>query len=58
MTNLGFGQPTGIGFPGEQRGHFPRTEKISAFDYATTFYGYGVSTSALQLAHAYATVAQ
>lgn len=57
MTALGFGQATGIGFPGEQRGHFPRTEKISAFDYATTFYGYGVSTSALQLAHAYATVA-
>ena len=57
MTALGFGQPTGIGFPGEQRGHFPRTEKISVFDYATTFYGYGVSTSALQLAHAYATVA-
>ena len=57
MTALGFGQPTGIGFPGEQRGHFPRTEKISAFDYATTFYGYGVSTSALQLAHAYATIA-
>jgi len=57
MTALGFGQPSGIGFPGEQRGHFPRTEKISPFDYATTFYGYGVSVSALQLAHAYATVA-
>ena len=57
MTALGFGQPSGIGFPGEQRGHLPHTEKISAFDYATTFYGYGVSTSALQLAHAYATVA-
>ena len=57
MTNLGFGQPTGIGFPGEQRGHLPHTEKISAFDYATTFFGYGVSSSALQLAHAYATVA-
>ena len=57
MTNLGFGQPTGISFPGEQRGHLPHTEKISAFDYATTFFGYGVSSSALQLAHAYATVA-
>ena len=57
MTNLGFGQPSGIGFPGEQRGHLPHTEKISAFDYATTFFGYGVSSSALQLAHAYATVA-
>ena len=57
MTALGFGQPSGIGFPGEQRGHFPRTEKISPFDYATTFYGYGVSVSALQLAHAYATIA-
>ena len=57
MTALGFGQPSGIGFPGEQRGHFPRTEKISPFDYATTVYGYGVSVSALQLAHAYATVA-
>ena len=57
MTALGFGQPTGISFPGEQRGHLPHTEKISAFDYATTFFGYGVSSSALQLAHAYATVA-
>ena len=57
MTNLGFGQPSGISFPGEQRGHLPHTEKISAFDYATTFFGYGVSSSALQLAHAYATVA-
>ena len=57
MTALGFGQPSGIGFPGEQRGHLPHTEKISAFDYATTFFGYGVSSSALQLAHAYATVA-
>ena len=57
MTNLGFGQPTGISFPAEQRGHLPHTEKISAFDYATTFFGYGVSSSALQLAHAYATVA-
>ena len=57
MTALGFGQPTGISFPAEQRGHLPHTEKISAFDYATTFFGYGVSSSALQLAHAYATVA-
>ena len=57
MTALGFGQPSGIGFPGEQRGHLPHTEKISPFDYATTFYGYGVSVSALQLAHAYATIA-
>ena len=57
MTNLGFGQPTGISFPAEQRGHLPHTEKISAFDYATTFFGYGVSSSALQLAHAYATIA-
>lgn len=57
MTELGFGQPTGISFPAEQRGHLPHTEKISAFDYATTFFGYGVSSSALQLAHAYATVA-
>jgi len=47
MTALGFGQPTGISFPAEQRGHLPHTEKISAFDYATTFFGYGVSSSAL-----------
>ncbi|MDO4642549.1 MAG: penicillin-binding protein 2 [Cardiobacteriaceae bacterium] len=57
MTALGLGQPTGIGFPGEQRGHFPHTEKLGAFEYATTTYGYGVSVSALQLAHAYATIA-
>ncbi|WP_298645160.1 penicillin-binding protein 2 [uncultured Cardiobacterium sp.] len=57
MRKLGFGEPSGINFPGEQRGHFPRVEKLNSFEYATTFYGYGVSTSALQLAHAYATIA-
>ena len=57
MHELGFGQASGINFPGEQRGHFPRTEKLGNFEYATIFYGYGVSTSALQLAHAYATIA-
>lgn len=57
MQELGFGEPSGINFPGEQRGHFPRTDKLNSFEYATIFYGYGVSTSALQLAHAYATIA-
>lgn len=57
MKQMGFGQLSGMQFPGEQRGILHRPEKQDDFTYATTFFGYGISTTALQIAHAYATIA-
>lgn len=57
MQKMGFGQLTGVNFPGEQKGILRNPEKINDFDYATTFYGYGISANALQIAQAYATIA-
>lgn len=57
MQNMGFGQRSGIKFPGEQRGVLQNPDKLGDFSYATTFFGYGISTTALQIAHAYATLA-
>jgi len=57
LAAFGFGEPTGIGFPGEQRGRLAHRKVWKAFDLATLSFGYGVSATALQLAHAYATIA-
>ena len=54
---LGFGQPTGIGFPGEARGRLPGYQGWSEFEQATLSFGYGLSVSALQLARAYTVLA-
>lgn len=56
LGNMGFGQLSGLNFPGEQRGYLPANQKLGDFSYATTFFGYGISTTALQIAHAYATI--
>ena len=56
MTSLGLGEMTTSGFPGESAGmlsHYSNWREISQ---ATISYGYGVSVTALQLAHAYATL--
>ena len=51
---LGFGQTTGIGFPGESIGYLPDPSgKWKPVEVATLSYGYGLSTTALQLAQAY-----
>ena len=54
---LGFGQPVGIGFPGEALGRLPSYDKLRAFEQATLSFGYGLSASALQLAQAYTALA-
>jgi cell division protein FtsI (penicillin-binding protein 3) len=54
---LGIGQLTGIGFPGEQSGSMSHFSSWSDFEYATHSFGYGVSMTALQLAQAYAVLA-
>lgn len=57
MRAMGFGEYSGVHFPGEQRGVLRNPTKLDDFSYATTFFGYGISTTALQIAHAYATIA-
>jgi cell division protein FtsI (penicillin-binding protein 3) len=56
-NNLGFGQPLGIGFPGEAMGRLPDRKGLRPFAQATLSFGYGVSASALQLARAYLVLA-
>lgn len=55
--SLGFGTSTFVEFPGERAGHLDTKRKLDPFGYATLAFGYGVSTTALQLAKAYAILA-
>ncbi len=54
---LGFGVAAGSGFPGEASGSLLDYQRRSDFETATLSFGYGVSTSALQLARAYTALA-
>lgn len=56
-ARLGFGQPTGIGFPGEAVGVLPAPPQWRTVEEATLSYGYGMSVNALQLAQAYMVLA-
>lgn len=57
IKNMGFGVHSRIRFPGEQAGIVHDPKDLDDFSYATTFFGYGIATTALQIAHAYATIA-
>lgn len=57
LRAVGFGQTTGIGFPGEQSGRLVKRDNWKPFALATLSFGYGMSVTPLQLAHAYATIA-
>ncbi|MEY8241125.1 MAG: penicillin-binding protein 2 [Cycloclasticus sp.] len=57
LNKLGFGQLTANGFPGEARGKLVAYESWRPIERATLAYGYGMSTSVLQLAHAYSALA-
>lgn len=57
LHKMGFGHKTGVVFPGEASGTVHPPERLNDFAYATTLFGYGLSSTALQLAHAYATIA-
>ncbi|MFO7648094.1 MULTISPECIES: peptidoglycan D,D-transpeptidase FtsI family protein [Halomonas] len=54
---LGFGQSPETGFPGESTGTLPAPVRWSRSQWAALSYGYGLSTSALQLASAYTALA-
>lgn len=55
LSRFGFGETTGIGFPGEQAGMITRPAKGIVL--ATLSFGYGLSVTPLQLAAAYAVIA-
>lgn len=54
---FGFGHSTGSGFPGESAGRLQPPERWRPVEIATMSYGYGLTVTALQLAHGYATLA-
>ncbi|MFH0255977.1 penicillin-binding transpeptidase domain-containing protein [Vibrio rumoiensis] len=53
---VGFGNVSGLRLPGEVTGIFPDRRRWSPFEEATLAFGYGISVTPLQLAHAYATL--
>ncbi|MFM2322434.1 MAG: penicillin-binding protein [Pseudomonadota bacterium] len=58
LHRLGFGQVTASDFPGERSGSLPHFRAWNPFVLATLSFGYGISVTALQLAQAYAVLAQ
>jgi len=54
---LGLGVSTGSGFPGEASGQISIDALSNDFVRATMAFGYGVSVTSLQLAHAYSAIA-
>lgn len=54
---LGFGNVTGTGFPGESAGVLRNHKRWRRVEQATLSYGYGLSVTTLQLASAFAAVA-
>lgn len=56
-SRYGFGQATGTGFPGESAGVLRNHRRWRRLEQATIAYGYGISATPLQLAQAYAAIA-
>jgi cell division protein FtsI (penicillin-binding protein 3) len=56
LNALGFGQVTTSGYPGESAGLLSSYTHWRPIGVATLSYGYGMSVTPLQLAHAYATL--
>lgn len=56
LDALGFGQVTTSGYPGESAGLLSNHTHWRPIGIATLSYGYGLSVTPLQLAHAYATL--
>ncbi len=56
LSRLGFGQVTTSGYPGESAGLLSHYSHWRPIGIATLAYGYGLSVTPLQLAHAYSTI--
>jgi len=57
FSRFGLGRSTGSGFPGEVGGRLPMPNRWGPVEHATIAFGYGVSVTPLQLARAYAAIA-
>ncbi len=49
LKKFGFGEPTGLNFPGESSGIFQAPDRWSATTQLTLCYGYGISVTPLQI---------
>jgi cell division protein FtsI (penicillin-binding protein 3) len=56
-SSVGLGEMSGLNLVGETSGIFPNRHRWSKFEIATLSFGYGLSVTPMQLAHAYATLA-
>ncbi len=56
LSRIGYGHSTGSGFPGESPGSLPQPSRWSDTSKQTMSYGYGLTATPLQIAHAYATL--
>lgn len=53
FDSLGFGKPTGLGFPGEASGRLRPWQRWRPIEQATMSYGHGIAATLVQLARAY-----
>jgi len=57
VERFGYGRPTGIGFPGESAGILPEVSQWSQTSLPSIAIGYGASSSLLQVADVFGTIA-
>ncbi|GIX31118.1 MAG: penicillin-binding protein 3 [Porticoccaceae bacterium] len=57
FARFGLGSPPGTGFPGESAGRLPDRRRWRTLEHVTLAFGYGIAASPLQLAQAYAVLA-
>lgn len=57
LKKFGVGSPTGLGLPAENPGELPPVEKWGDLTFPNVAYGQGYSTNAIQMASAFATIA-
>ena len=57
LQRFGFGNASGSGFPGESAGVLPPARSWGPVEKATISYGYGLAVTPMQLAQAYAAIA-
>ncbi len=57
LTSVGFGKPSGIKLPGEVSGLLHASSNWVPVEQASISFGYGISVTPLQLAHAYTVLA-
>jgi cell division protein FtsI (penicillin-binding protein 3) len=57
INRFGFGQPTGVGYPGEERGIVPARDHYSGSTMGNLPIGQGLSVTPMQMAAAYSAIA-